>query len=61
MTYFKLIGSVLVILAVIALGPFAFIWALNTLFNLGIGFTFWTWLAVVVFMMFIGAGKISTK
>ena len=28
--------------------PLAVIWALNTLFSLGIAYTFWTWLAVVL-------------
>lgn len=27
--------------------PFATIWSLNTLFSLGIPYTFWTWLAAV--------------
>lgn len=40
---------VLVVLAVIILGPWAVIWALNTLFPaLAIPFTFWTWLAILV-------------
>jgi hypothetical protein len=38
---------VLILLAIIFF-PFAVIWALNTLFGLSIGYTFWTWLAVVV-------------
>jgi hypothetical protein len=38
---------VLILLAIIFF-PFAVIWALNTLFGLTIGYTFWTWLAVVV-------------
>lgn len=36
------------IISAICLIPFAVIWALNTLFSLGIAYTFWTWLAVVV-------------
>ena len=28
--------------------PLAIIWAVNTLFGLGIEFTFWNWLAVVI-------------
>jgi hypothetical protein len=38
---------VLILLAIIFF-PFAVIWSLNTLFGLSIGYTFWTWLAVVV-------------
>lgn len=41
---------VVVILAglLIAFTPLAIIWALNTLFGLGIAYNFWSWLAVVV-------------
>ena len=35
-------------LVLIAFAPLAFIWALNTLFTLGIPYTFWTWLASLV-------------
>jgi hypothetical protein len=50
---------VLMVLAVIFM-PFAAIWALNTLFGLGIEYTFWTWLSVVVINMFIQA-RITVK
>lgn len=36
----------LVLIALIIVGPLATIWSLNTLFNLGIDYTFWTWLAM---------------
>lgn len=36
----------IVAIALIILGPLATIWSLNTLFNLGIDYTFWTWLAM---------------
>ena len=40
---------VLLIIALIILGPFATIWALNTLFPvLAIPYTIWTWLAVII-------------
>ena len=35
-------------------GPFISIWALNTLFGLGISYNFWTWLAMAWAMMVIG-------
>lgn len=48
----KAIGALLAVVLVIALiivGPLLTIWALNTLFpTLAIPFTFWTWLAVVI-------------
>jgi hypothetical protein len=40
------IGMVVLLIALIVLGPLATIWSLNTLFNLNIDYTFWTWLAV---------------
>lgn len=38
---------VLVFGAIVILSPFVSIWALNTLFGLGIEFSLWTWLAGV--------------
>lgn len=43
----KFVGFGLLLLVLIAVGPFITIWALNTLFGLGIAYTFWTWVAVV--------------
>ena len=40
--------AILFIIAVIAIGPVLVIWALNTLFALGIAFTIWTWLATAI-------------
>jgi len=37
-----------VILSVIALIPLVIVWSLNTLFSLGIPYSFWSWLAVVI-------------
>jgi hypothetical protein len=51
---------VLILLAIIFF-PFAVVWALNTLFGLTIGYTFWTWLAVVVLSSVISPTKIKTK
>jgi hypothetical protein len=38
---------VLIVLFLIFIGPLAIIWCLNTLFSLGIAYTFWTWLAAL--------------
>lgn len=64
---FKTLGvlaiAVLVIVLVIA-GPFFVIWAWNTLFGsvLAIGYTFWTWAAVLILGTFIRSPvKISKK
>ena len=33
--------------------PLVFIWSVNTLFNLGIPYNIWTWLAAVVLWLFL--------
>ncbi len=38
---------VLAILAALICAPLVFIWSLNTLFDLDIPYTFWTWLAAL--------------
>ena len=51
---FKGVLLVLLFVLVLIFGPLALIWALNTLFPvLLIPYTFETWLAVVVFNMFL--------
>jgi hypothetical protein len=47
MSFAPAIGLLLLIVTLIVLGPLATIWSLNTLFGLGIAYTFWTWLAAV--------------
>jgi hypothetical protein len=44
----KAVLLIVFICAVIAFGPLLTIWALNTLFGLGIAFTAKTWFAVVI-------------
>jgi hypothetical protein len=39
-------------MAIFFLYPIAIIWSLNQLFNLGIQYTFWNWVAVNVFTVF---------
>lgn len=44
------------LIALIVIGPFITIWALNTLFPvLAIQYSFWSWLAVVVLNMHISS------
>jgi len=38
---------ILLLLTIIVFAPLVTIWALNTLFGLGIAYTFWTWAAAV--------------
>ena len=51
---------ILIILFVI-IGPFISIWAVNTLFELGIPYTFLTWVATVWFHMLISNAGSSTN
>lgn len=49
MKAFGVLFLVVLVIALIIVGPLLTIWALNTLFPaLAIPFTFWTWLAVVI-------------
>lgn len=41
-----LIFVFLLLISLIIVGPLITIWSLNTLFGLGIAYTFWTWLAM---------------
>ena len=48
---------ILLIVTVIIIGPLALIWSLNTLFSLGINYTLWTWLAMLVLSGSIGGAS----
>ena len=45
--------------ALVVLWPFVLIWALNTIFGLGIPLNFWTWLATIVILLTVAG--ITTK
>ena len=49
------------VIALIIFGPFALIWALNTLFALSIPYTFWTWLASLVISTIFGKSNIKVN
>ena len=51
----KMALLVLFFVLLIIVGPFITIWSLNTLFGLGIAYTFWTWLAMIFLGMFFNA------
>jgi hypothetical protein len=58
---FKIIIGIVLIVVLIAIGPLATIWAMNTLFPvLAIPYTVWTWLSVVILGAFMQA-KVSVK
>lgn len=50
----------LVLFVVIVLSPFGVIWAVNTLFNLNIEYSFDTWVAIV-FLKYFLAVNVETK
>jgi hypothetical protein len=46
----------LIFVLAVALGilmPFVIIWAMNTLFNAGISYSFWSWLAILIMTGFL--------
>ena len=57
----KNLAIVAVVVLVIIFGPLLTIWSLNTLFGLGIAYTFWTWLATVVLSSILGGARVSRK
>lgn len=44
----KIVLLILIVVALIVIGPLLLIWALNTLFGLGIDYNFWTWCAAAI-------------
>jgi hypothetical protein len=59
-----IIGIVVLLIALVILGPFFVIWAFNTLFGSlhMIDYTFWTWLSVIILGVFISPNvKVSKK
>jgi len=59
--YLLILLLVVVAIAVGIFFPLAVIWATNTLFNLNIPYTFWTWLSVVVLHIFFQGNAIINK
>ncbi len=57
----KVIMAAIIVVVLLALGPWLVIWSLNTLFPvLAIEFTFWTWGAVIILGTFLRA-NVSVK
>lgn len=56
----KIAVFVLFLIVLVLIGPLISIWALNTLFGLGIAYTFWTWLAMAWIGLVIN-GNIGRK
>lgn len=55
-----IIGIVIAIFVLAVLWPLVIVWALNTLFGLGIAYTFWNWLAALVLLTAIKA-RVTTE
>ena len=48
-----MVGVVALVFIILVFFPFAVIWAMNTLFGLGIAYGFYEWLAVLVMSIFL--------
>lgn len=53
--------TIIAIIVFIVAGPLITLWVLNTLFGLGIQYTFWTWLAALLFNGMIARTVYSGK
>jgi MFS family permease len=54
---FLFVLLMLIFIVGIVLGPLLFIWSLNELFDLGIHYTIWTWLAALVIGIILGIAR----
>ena len=54
-----IVGIVLIIIVLVLLSPIVTIWALNTMFNLGIPLNIYTWLACAWLTAIITVGRIN--
>lgn len=53
--------GILLLIALIIFHPFVIIWAVNTLFALGIEYTFWTWLATLILTSSFGRANVNVN
>ena len=56
----QILGTIILVVLVVALAPMITIWSLNTLFHLSIEITFGTWFATL-WLFGLAASKFSTK
>jgi hypothetical protein len=57
----KMLAILALVIAIIILAPLAVIWALNTLFSMGIAYNIWTWLAVLVLTATFGKANVKVN
>ena len=55
------ITLIFTVLAWVFFQPLAVIWALNTLFAMGIAYTFWNWLAMIVLTAVFGKASLKVN
>jgi hypothetical protein len=53
-----IVGIVVLAIVMIIVGPLIGVWAINTLFHTNTEYTFWTWLAA---LLFFGLVKTTTE
>jgi len=58
---FVKVGVVLGLTVLVILSPWGLVWSMNTLFPLTIPYTFKTWLASTVLLMWVNTGYFSSK
>jgi len=57
----SIVGLIILIIALIGVGPILTIASINTLFNMSIAYNIWTWLSVVwLCLLAFGSSKKST-
>lgn len=51
----------LIVIVAIAFGPLVLLWALNTLFSMGLAYSFLNWLAALVLIGLFGKTNVTVK
>jgi len=59
--FLKIVSIVVLIIFLCISVPLITIWALNSLFSLGIGYTFWNWLAMFVLLLVFTPSRVNTN
>lgn len=52
---------ILLVIALIAFGPLVLLWALNTLFSMGLAYSFLNWLAALVLIGLFGKTNVTVN
>ena len=57
----KIMAILIIVVVILAFVPIVTIWALNTLFHLGIPYALNTWAAILVLFSILGGTRIKVK